>query len=95
VLSWRLDHALAEGADPGSNTLLACRAEHLVSPRTRRVLAEGLRNAILKSVRPSAWTSAAPLAAASVRANGSRSPIYGLAGPLALERAVEAALIAL
>jgi hypothetical protein len=125
AFSWRLDEALANGADPNRDALLACRAEHLVSERTRRGLAEGLRDAIEQSIGPSTWTSAAPLATASVGANSSRlialaarldsesaidpqgaakvqllltdgcSPLYRPDTPLALESAVEAALVAL
>jgi hypothetical protein len=125
AFSWRLDEALANGTDPNRDALLACRAEHLVSGRARHELAEGLKDAIEQSIRPSAWTSAAPLATASVGANSSRllalaarlesepaidprgaakvqllltdgcSPLYRPGTPLALEGAVEAALVAL
>jgi hypothetical protein len=69
MLRWRVDDALAAGADPRADPLIACRADHLVSATARHRLADGLRGAVERAALPRLTTTAAPLAAASVRAN--------------------------
>ncbi len=69
VFGRRLDLALADGADPLSDRLLAIRAEHLSSRRQRRRLADGFRGVIDRAERAPRRGSAAPIALASVRAN--------------------------
>jgi hypothetical protein len=69
ALRWRLDEALAAGADPEADPLIACRADHLVSAAARHRLADGLRGAVEGAVLPRPTSTAAPLASASVRAN--------------------------
>lgn len=64
-----MDEALAAGADPEADPLIACRADHLVSAATRHRLADGLRDAVEGAVLPRPTSAAAPLASASVRAN--------------------------
>jgi hypothetical protein len=80
AFSWRVDTALAAGADPRSDPLSACRAEQLVSVATRHRLAEGLRDAVERAALPRLPTAAAPLASASVRANSGL--LLALAGRL-------------
>jgi hypothetical protein len=64
-----MDEALAAGADPQADPLIACRADHLVSAAARRRLADGLRSAVERAALPRPAMAAAPLAFASVRAN--------------------------
>jgi hypothetical protein len=68
ALRWRVDEALAAGADPQADPLIACRADHLVSAAARRRLADGLRSAVERAALPRLVTAAAPLASASIRA---------------------------
>lgn len=69
IFSWRLDEALAEGADPERDPLIACRAARLVEPATRRELAEGLRDTVEAAVLTRPRGAAVPVAAEAVRAN--------------------------
>ncbi len=69
IFSWRLDEALASGADPGGEPLLAARAEQLLAPANRRRLAASLRDAVERATIPTASSAAVPLAATAVRAN--------------------------
>lgn len=75
-----MDEALAAGADPHADPLIACRADHLVSAAARHRLADGLRGAVEEAVLPRPASTAAPLAAASVRANSGL--LLALAGRL-------------
>jgi hypothetical protein len=56
----RLDRALAEGADPSSTPELARRAEQLTSARRRRVLADGLEQALRHADGQAPRLSSAP-----------------------------------
>lgn len=71
AFSWRLDAALAEGADPLSDPLLVVRAEHLRSRHHRRQLARGLLDLIERVERRPGRGSTAPIARPSVLANAS------------------------
>ena len=64
-----MDEALAAGADPKADPLIACRADQLVSAAARHRLADGLRDVLERAALPRLTTAAAPLASASVRAN--------------------------
>jgi hypothetical protein len=83
-LAWafrrRLDEALAAGADPQADPLIACRAEHLVSAAARHRLADGLRGAVERAALPRFPSAAAPLASTSVRVNSGL--LLALAGRL-------------
>ena len=46
ISSWRLDHVLADGTDPQTDPLLACRADQLTSLDSRDRLAEALRDSV-------------------------------------------------
>jgi hypothetical protein len=48
-----LDLALARGAPPESDVLLALRAQHLIRPQTRQWLAQSLRRILAEACRPS------------------------------------------
>jgi hypothetical protein len=64
-----LDHALAGGADPGSDPLIASQARRLLAPRRRRALARAVRNVLDRAERPPRFGSAVPIARTSVREN--------------------------
>ena len=76
-----LDRRLAEGADPDSDPLLHTRAERLVTPASRAVLAAGLERAVAAAYDPgAALSSSAPVRRGPVR--GARHELMGLAGDL-------------
>ena len=76
-----LDRRLAEGADPDSDPLLHTRAERLVTPASRAVLAAGLERAVAAAHDPgAALSSSAPVRRGPVR--GARHELMGLAGEL-------------
>jgi hypothetical protein len=85
--SWRLDHVLAEGTDPKSDPLLACRADQLTSPDYRERLAEALRDSVAEAASGNSPGASVPLASASVRANSGL--IVRLAARLDSSHAVE------
>ena len=64
---WRLDRRLAGGADPRGDELLRCRAEQLVQPTLRHLIADGLRAALARANRVRPLGSAVPVARSSVR----------------------------
>jgi hypothetical protein len=86
VFSWRIDEALADGADPDRDPLTATRAEQLLSTHTRRRLADSLRDAVERAARPAPASACAPLATAAVRANSGL--LLALAARLDSERPV-------
>ena len=53
-----LDAALAEGADPSGDPLLALRAQQLTSPSTRQAIARTIRNLLDAADEP--WYGARP-----------------------------------
>ncbi len=63
---WRLDEALAQGADPSSDPLLTCRAQQLTSRTMRHRLALGLRDLVERAEHPRRPGSAVPIARLSV-----------------------------
>lgn len=76
-----LDRRLAEGADPGTDALLQTRAQRLVAPASRAVLAAGLERVVATADEPAAaLSSAAPVRRGPVR--GARHELMGLAGEL-------------
>ena len=76
-----LDRRLAEGAEPDSDPLLHTRAERLVTPASRAVLAAGLERAVAAAHDPgAALSSSAPVRRGPVR--GARHELMGLAGEL-------------
>jgi hypothetical protein len=68
ALRWRLDAALAGGADPAADPLLACRAQQLTSSAARRRLAEEVRETVERAAFPRPLGAEVPVAASSVRA---------------------------
>ena len=76
-----LDRRLAEGARPGDDPLLRRRADRLVSPASRAVLAAGLER-VVASVEETKtpFTAAVPVRRAAVR--GARHDLMALAGDL-------------
>jgi hypothetical protein len=92
IFSWRLDEALASGADPDRDPLIAARAQQLLSARTRRRLAESLRSAVERATFPGPQSGAAPLASAAVRADSGL--LLALAARLDSDDPVEACGVA-
>lgn len=52
VQAWRLDAAIANGADPDSSAALSLRANRLISRRTRRSMSRGIGRLLEQSRRP-------------------------------------------
>jgi hypothetical protein len=76
-----LDRRLAEGTDPGTDPLLQTRAERLVTPASRAMLAAGLERVVATADKPAApVSSAVPVRRGPVR--GARHELMGLAGEL-------------
>jgi hypothetical protein len=92
VRSWRLDHALAAGAEPRTSALLSCRAAQLTSSDYRDRLAEALRDSLTRSTLGGSYGAGAPLASACIRANS--GTLLALASRLASDRRVDAAGVA-
>jgi hypothetical protein len=69
IFNRRLDQALAEGRDPATDGLLACRAAQLTGAKARVRLARGLRDALDRAINAGGISSAIPVATASIRAN--------------------------
>lgn len=67
LCSCALDRALASGADPASDPLLACRSRQLADDHLRHHLAADLRAAIVDAERPRRFSGPAPAAAAAIR----------------------------
>lgn len=67
LAAWRLDRRLAAGADPRADELLGCRAEQLVQPTLRHVVADGLRSALTRANRRRVYDAAVPVARVSVQ----------------------------
>jgi hypothetical protein len=89
ALRWRLDAALAGGADPAADRLLACRAEQLTSSAGRRRLAEGVRETVERATLPRPLGAEVPVAARSVRACS--GPLLALARRLGSDYPIAAA----
>ena len=53
----RLDRELARGVPPEANVLLAIRAQVLVRPSTRRILARSLQRVVIEASRPGPYRS--------------------------------------
>ena len=87
LASWRLDRRLAGGADPREDELLGCRAEQLVEPTLRHVIAEGLRLALARAGR-APFGAAIPVAGPSVEVCAEE--LLALAERLDAERPVDA-----
>ena len=87
LAGWRLDRRLAGGADPWDDELLGCRAEQLVQPSLRHVIAEGLRRALARASRRRPPGAAVPVARASVEMYADE--LLALAERLDAERPVE------
>jgi len=90
----QLDRRLAGGVDPQTDELLVCRAELLVRPPFRHLVAEGLRGALARAYRWRPAGSAVPVAASSVRmyadellALAARLDSYGPVGARGVSRA--------
>ena len=88
VRASRLDSDLAGEASPDSTVPLALRAQHLVSERTRRDLAEGARRLLATAMQapaaapaPAADRSPAPALGRSPVSPADRSPGSGARGP--------------
>jgi len=64
----RLDSLLAAGADPSWDPELELRAAQIITPRSRRALANSLERAVWEAHRPQRWGCAAPLDRRAVRA---------------------------
>ena len=67
LAGWRLDRRLAAGADPRGDELLGCRAEQLVKPTYRHLIADGLRAALARANWAGPLGSVVPVARSSVR----------------------------
>jgi hypothetical protein len=79
VLGGVLDGRLAEGKSPASSTLLATRAQLIVSPTRRKVLAESWLSLIDKARRPSPPLQSLEVPVVRTRILGAESQIRALA----------------